>query len=214
MMSYTAERFWDCATSARISSGVASASMSYVTLMLLKPLRTSLSTPRMPRTSIAPSMVAETRRNWISRFCATAATPAVRQPARPTRMNSTGVAPLSSDANSSGWSVSYEYFVRWLCSSPRPKKVSTFELECVPFSHSHVARHSNWAASGAEVSASLAPSSASTLTPLLTGVSVVVIPTPLSHVVALPCSPQLPTRCYTRKRRYSWENDLDRGGRG
>ena len=49
------------------------------------------------------------------------------------------------------------------------------ELLCVPFCHSHVARHSNFAASGAAVSASRAPSSASTLTPLLTGDVVAVI---------------------------------------
>src|SRR3954466_5224631 len=71
--------------------------------------------------------------------------------------------------------MSNEYLVRWLCSSPRPKKPSTFELLCVPFCHSQVARHSNFAASGAAVSASRAPSSASTFTPLLTGVSVAVI---------------------------------------
>src|SRR5262249_52341118 len=41
MMSYTAERFWDWATSALTSSGEASASMSYFTVMPLKPLRTS-----------------------------------------------------------------------------------------------------------------------------------------------------------------------------
>ena len=58
--------------------------------MSLKPLRTSLSTPRMPRTSIPPSIVAETLRSWISRFCATAATPAVRQLARATSTYSTG----------------------------------------------------------------------------------------------------------------------------
>ena len=52
MMSYTAERFCDWATSAWMSSGEASASMLYVTLMPLKPLRMSLSMPRMPRTSI------------------------------------------------------------------------------------------------------------------------------------------------------------------
>src|SRR4029079_2485975 len=83
MMSYTAERFCDWATSALISSGVASASMSYVTLMPLNPLRMSLSIPRMPETSMSPSSVADTDRSWISRFWATAATPAVRQLARP-----------------------------------------------------------------------------------------------------------------------------------
>ena len=40
--------------------------------------------------------------SWMLRCCATAAMPAVRQPARPTRTNSKGVAPLSSDANISG----------------------------------------------------------------------------------------------------------------
>ena len=34
--------------------------------------------------SMSPSSVADTERSWISRFWATAATPAVRQLARPT----------------------------------------------------------------------------------------------------------------------------------
>ena len=43
--SNTAERFWDWATSASMSSLDASASMLNVTLTSLKPLRTSLSAP-------------------------------------------------------------------------------------------------------------------------------------------------------------------------
>src|SRR6202044_1742758 len=43
--SNTAERFWDWATSASMSSREASASIVNVTLMSLKPLRTSLSAP-------------------------------------------------------------------------------------------------------------------------------------------------------------------------
>ena len=46
--------------------------------------------------SMLPSSVAFTDRSWISRFWATAATPAVRQLARPARTSSTGVAALSS----------------------------------------------------------------------------------------------------------------------
>src|SRR5207244_5734483 len=68
------------------------------------------------------------------------------------------------------------------CSSPRPKKRSTSECVCVPFCHSHIARQRKLAASGAAVSASRAPSSASTLTPLSTGVSVAVIVQLLSYV--------------------------------
>ena len=68
----------------------------------IEPVRTSGSMPRMPRRSIEPSRVAATLRSWISRFCATVATPAVRQPARPAKISSTGVAPLSSDAKISG----------------------------------------------------------------------------------------------------------------
>ena len=49
-----------------------------------------------------PSIVAVTECNWMLRICATAATPAVRQPARPDSTSSTGVAPLSSDAKTSG----------------------------------------------------------------------------------------------------------------
>ena len=55
--SNTAERFCDCATSASMSSFDASASMWKVTLMSLKPLRTSVSAPRIPRMSCAPSTV-------------------------------------------------------------------------------------------------------------------------------------------------------------
>src|SRR5262249_1573469 len=51
MASNTAERFCDWATSASMSSLEASASMSNVTVTSLKPLRTSPSTPRMPRMS-------------------------------------------------------------------------------------------------------------------------------------------------------------------
>ena len=42
----------------------------------------------------------------MPRFCATDATPAVRQPARPTSRYSIGVMPLSVAANTSGWSAS------------------------------------------------------------------------------------------------------------
>src|SRR5262245_26755572 len=94
--------------------------------------------------------------------------PAVRQLARPTSTYSTGVAPLSSEAKTSGWSASnLKVFLR-RCSSPRPKKLSTVELLCVPFFHSHAARHLNCAACGALVSASRAAIKASTFTPLLT----------------------------------------------
>jgi len=45
-------------------------------------------------------------RTWIPRCRATDATPAVRQPARPTSTYSTGLAPWSSEAKHSGWSTS------------------------------------------------------------------------------------------------------------
>ena len=72
---------------------------------------------------MSPSIVALTELSWIPRFCATAATPAVRQLARPTSTNSTGVGPLSSEAKTSGWSASKDHEERWLCSPPRPKKL-------------------------------------------------------------------------------------------
>jgi hypothetical protein len=53
------------------------------------------------------------------------------------------------------------------CSAPRPKKLPITERLCVPVTHSQLARHLNRAASGACSSASRAPNSASTLTPLL-----------------------------------------------
>ena len=52
--------------------------------------------------SIVPSSFASTERSWMPRFCATAATPAVRQLARPTSTYSIGVTPRSSDAKISG----------------------------------------------------------------------------------------------------------------
>ena len=144
--------------------------------MPLKPLRTSLSMPRMPRTSIAPSIVAETLRSWISRFWATAATPAVRQPARPTSTYSTGVAPLSSEAKISGWSTSNEYrgAVALLLAEAEEALDGRCCCACRSATRTWLATRT-CAASGAAVSASRAPSSASTLTPLLTGVSVAVI---------------------------------------
>jgi hypothetical protein len=45
------------------------------------------------------------------------------------------------------------------------------ERLCVPLTHSTVERHLNLAASGAFLSASCAPNSASTLTPLFTGLA-------------------------------------------
>src|SRR5690606_13429859 len=175
MMSNTAERFWDCATSASICSRVASASMSKVTLTSSNPLRTSLSAPRMPRMSIAPSSVAVTECSWMLRICATAATPAVRQPASPDSTSSTGVAPLSSDAKTSGWSMSNVNSLLWLCSWPRPKKPLTLDRLWVPPSHRELARQVNRAACGACFSASRAPTSAVTLTPFPTGFSATVL---------------------------------------
>ena len=64
--------------------------------------------------------VADTERNWTLRAWATAATPAVRQLARPARTISTGVAALSSAAKISGWSASNAYLVLCFCSAPRP----------------------------------------------------------------------------------------------
>src|SRR5690606_34748987 len=65
MMSNTAERFWDWATRARISSRPASASTTKVTLTSSKPLRTSLSTPRIPCRSMVVSRVAVTECSWM-----------------------------------------------------------------------------------------------------------------------------------------------------
>ena len=123
-----------------------------------------------------PSTVASTERSWMPRFCATDATPALRQLERPTRRYSIGVMPLSSAANTAGWSASKTCSALWLCSSPRPKKGWTLIWVCTPFCHCDVARQVNWAASGAPFSTSRASSSAWTLTPLsATGLSVVVM---------------------------------------
>src|SRR3954468_7962196 len=143
--------------------------------MSLKPFRVSGSPPRIPRMSMSPSIVAFTELSWMPRFCATAATPAVRQLARPTSTYSTGVGPLSSDANTSGWSASKDQEDRWLCSAPSPKKPVIPLLLWVPLSHSLLARQVNCAPSGAPTSAVRASSSACTFTPLSVGASLVVI---------------------------------------
>ena len=56
--------------------------------------------------------------------------------------------PLSSDAKISGWSASNDVSVLCCCSCPRPKKLWTSVLLCVPFCHLHDARHVNFVASG------------------------------------------------------------------
>src|SRR5581483_10117311 len=166
--SNTAERFCDCATSASISCFEASASILNVTFTSLKPFRTSLSTPRIPRMSWLPSTVDSTERSWIPRFCATEATPAVRQLARPTSRYSIGVIPLSVAAKTSGWSASNTASVLCSCSPPSPKKFLIVVVLWTPSSHLEDAFHVNWAASGAPARASRASSSACTLTPLST----------------------------------------------
>ena len=90
----------------------------------------------------------------MSRICATAATPAVRQLARPASTISTGVAAWSSEAKTSGWSASKVNSVLWFCSSPSPKNPLMVERLWVPFTHLQVARQVNLAASGAAVRAS------------------------------------------------------------
>ena len=60
------------------------------------------------------------------------------------------------------------------------------ERLCVPCSQVQLARHWNWAASGAAVNASRASNSAATFTPLSTGVSVVVICASLVGAMADP----------------------------
>src|SRR5580692_4122378 len=173
--SNTAERFCDWAISASRSSREASASMANRTVIASKPLRASGSAPRMPRMFISPSIVAVTDRSWMPRNWATEATPAARQPTRPTSTNSTGVAPLSSESKHSGWSTSNSYVARWCCSAPRPVKPSTVEWLWVPLRQVQLARQVNWAASGAPDSAPRASSRAWTFTPLSTGRSVTVI---------------------------------------
>src|SRR5262249_24429070 len=91
MMSNTAERFWDWATSASMASREAWASMAKRTAIELNALRTSGSPPRIPRMFMLPSSVEVTLLSWIPRCCATAATPADRQPASADRTSSTGV---------------------------------------------------------------------------------------------------------------------------
>src|ERR1700678_2043646 len=115
----------------------------------------------------------------MPRFCATEATPADRQLARPTRRYSIGVMPLSVAANTSGWSAWKTDSCRWLCSSPSPKKFSTLISLWTPVCHFDDARQVNWAASGAPFRTSRASSSACTLTPLVTVVMSLDAPSPI-----------------------------------
>ena len=153
--------------------------MLNVTLMSLKPLRTSLSAPRIPRMSWLPSTVASTERSWMPRFCATEATPAVRQLARPTSRYSIGRDAVVLGGEHRGV-VGVEHrlgLVALLLRRDRRSSGSSMVL-CTPFCHLEVARQVNWAASGAPFSTSRASSSAWTLTPL----SAVVV---MSHVCPL-----------------------------
>ena len=125
--------------------------------------------------SWSPSTVASTERSWMPRFCATDATPAVRQPARPTSRYSIGVMPLSSAAKTSGWSASNIDSVLCSAPAPRPKKFWTVVVLATPFFQVEVARQVNCAASGAPLSTSRASSSAWTLTPFSAGLLSVVV---------------------------------------
>src|SRR5262245_27298870 len=115
---------------------------------------------------MSASSDALTECSWMPRRCATAATPAVRQLARPERTSSTGVGALSSAAKTCGWSASTVNIFFRDCSAPSPKKLLITERLCVPISHSQLARHLNCAASGTCSKDSRALSSALTLTPL------------------------------------------------
>src|SRR6516225_4115551 len=136
--------------------------------------------------SMSASSEALTECSCMHRRCATAATPAVRQLARPERTSSTGVGALSSAAKTWGWSASTVNVLLRDCSAPSPKKLPIAERLCVPFSHSQLARHLNFAASGTSCKDSRAPSSAVTLTPLSTFsvVDVLVIIVSVSCVVS------------------------------
>src|SRR6185437_8386507 len=115
------------------------------------------------------STVEVTEGSWMSRFCATEITPAVRQLARPTRRYSIGVMPLSSAANVSGWSASKTNSVLWFWSAPRPKYgwILVVLWTPLPLAHEELAFQVNCAASGAPFSTSRASSKACTFTPFV-----------------------------------------------
>ena len=114
-----------------------------------------------------PSTVDSTERSWMPRFCATEATPAVRQLARPTSRYSIGVMPLSVGREHRrvvGVEGRLGLVVLLLAEA---EEVLDLDAGCARRSATcEVARQVNWAASGAPLSASRASSSAWTLTPL------------------------------------------------
>ena len=85
--------------------------------------------------SISASSVALTEWSCIPRRWATAATPAVRQLARPGETNSTGVGALLLDAKIFGLSASTAKVLSRDCSAPSPKNLSIVERLCVPSNH-------------------------------------------------------------------------------
>jgi len=88
-----------------MSSLDASASMLNVTLMSLKPLRTSLSATEDPADVVRALDRRGDRAQLDAAVLRDDATPAVRQLARPTMRYSIGVMPLSVAAKTSGWSA-------------------------------------------------------------------------------------------------------------
>ena len=105
-MSNTAERFCDWATSALMSSAVGVGVDLVLHRTPSKPLRASLSMPRMPVAGPCRPRRRLDRAELDAAVLATEAMPAVRQPARPASTISTGVGPCRGAANTSGWSVS------------------------------------------------------------------------------------------------------------
>ena len=92
-MSKTADRFCDWATSASMSAAARVGVDREVDRDALEAVAdVGIGAEHAEHVHVASS-VAVTERSWMSRICATAATPAVRQPASPTRTNSVGVAP-------------------------------------------------------------------------------------------------------------------------
>jgi hypothetical protein len=131
-----------------------------VTLMSLKPLRTSLSAPRIPRMSCPPSTVDSTERSWMPRFCATDATPAgqaARQADEEVLDRRDAVVLRREDLGVVG--VERPLFLVALLLA-EAEEVWTLIVLWTPFCHLDDARQVNWAASGAPFSTSRASSSA------------------------------------------------------
>ena len=168
MMSKTAERFWDWATTAAISSLVASASMSKVTRMRAEAVA-DVGVDAEDAVQVHVALDARLDRVELDAAVLGDGGDAGGEAARQRREHDLDRRrPVVGGGKLPGWSASMKKLALCDCSAPTPKKPSTVDLLCTPPSHSQLARQVNWPAAGVSVRAARAPRRASTSTPLST----------------------------------------------